>query len=258
MPRPPKAKRKKTDKIDTKRLLRECIHNTLPVAYRPAKQIRQLRRLTTYRESLMARRTALRNWIDRFLAHETWRSRKGLWSAAGMARLKEFAATLGASDQIVLGGKIEELEQLAVRLKAVVGEIERISSASTAARRLDAIYGIGPISAVSILARIASAGRFDDAESLIGYAGLAPSVHRSDQTSWSGHIGGPGTDARLRHYLVEASVWARKIPRYEATYERVRRKRGAKVGRLVVSRLLLRSIFKMLRDGVEFQPNRAA
>jgi len=257
LPRPPKAKRKKTDKIDTKRLLRECLHNTLPAAYCAAKDIRQLRRLTGYREKLISQRTGLRNWIDRFLAHETWRSRNRLWAKEGMAKLSAFAATLGGSDQLVVSCKLEELEQLEVRLKLVVKEIERISANSITTRRLDAIFGIGQISAVSIAARIGDIGRFADAGALIGYAGLAPGVHRSDQTSWSMHLGGPGTDARLRHYLVEASVWARQIPRYVKTYERVERRRGKKVGRLVVTRLLLRSIFKMLRDGVEFVPTQA-
>ena len=34
--------------------------------------------------------------------------------------------------------------------------------------------------------------------------------------------------------------------------ERVAKRRGKKIGRLVVARLLLRSIFKVLRDGVPF------
>lgn len=258
LPRPPKAKRKKTDRIDTKRLLRECLHRTLPPAYQPTAEIRQLRRVTAYREALVSGRSALRNWIDRFLAHQSWQSRKALWSQAGMERLHRLAAALPAGDRLAFEGKLEELEQLAVRLTKVQGELERLSAAGVQTRRLDAIYGIGAISAVSILARIGTVDRFADAEALIGYAGLAPGVHRSDQSGWALHVGGPGTDAKLRHYLIEASVWARKIPRYQQTYERVLRKRGAKVGRLVVSRLLLRSIYKMLKEDVEFVPTRAA
>ena len=41
---------------------------------------RQLRRLVAYREGLVNRRTALRNWINRYLAHETWFDRTSLWS----------------------------------------------------------------------------------------------------------------------------------------------------------------------------------
>jgi hypothetical protein len=87
---------------------------------------------------------------------------------------------------------------------------------------------------------------------------LAPGVEASDRTRRDGHIGGGGTDTHLRHYLIEASVWARKLPRYQATYERVRLRRGSKVGRLVVARMLLRSIYKILKEGIAFNPERTS
>jgi len=57
---------------------------------------------------------------------------------------------------------------------------------------------------------------------------------------------------------MEATVWARQIPRYRATYERTAKRRGNKIGRSVVARLLLRSIYKVLRAGVAFEPGVAA
>ena len=83
-------------------------------------------------------------------------------------------------------------------------------------------------------------------------------MRQSDQTRRDGRIGGGGTDRHLRHYLIEASIWARKIPRYQATYERTRKRRGNKIARIVVARMLLRSIYKVLKDGVVFAPAIAA
>src|ERR1019366_8813343 len=97
---------------------------------------------------------------------------------------------------------------------------------------------IGVVSAVSIVARIGPVERFRNADHLIGFAGLAPGIQESDQTRRNGRIGGGGTDRHLRHYLIEATVWARKIPRYQGTYERVKKRRGPKVGRIVVARML--------------------
>lgn len=127
-----------------------------------------------------------------------------------------------------------------------------------AAQRIDAVRGIGFVSAVSIAARIGPIERFKRAEQLIAYAGLAPGVRQSDRTRHDGRIGGGGTDIRLRHYLIEASVWARQIPRYRQTDERMAKRRGTKIGRIVVARMLLRSIYKVLKDGVEFEPARSA
>jgi len=120
------------------------------------------------------------------------------------------------------------------------------------------LTGIGPVAAVSILARIGRIERFRRSEELIAYAGLAPGVRESDGHRREGRIGGGGTDKRLRHYVIEATFWARRVPRYSETYERVLRKRGPKIARIVVARMLLRSIHAMLRDRVRFDRQCAA
>jgi len=252
MPLPPKAHRKKTDKIDTKRLLREFLCGMLPEAFQPSGQLRQVRRVTAARESLVSRRTALRNWINRYLSHETWISRKGLWSETGMSRLEKFASSIENSDRVVLLSKLSELKNIDALLEDIISEIIRIYKQWPQAQWVDEIYGIAEISAVSILSRIGPVERFSNAEKLISFAGLAPGVHQSAKTCRSSKIGGGGTDKHLRHYIIEATIWARKIPRYQPTYERVKAKRGNKIARIVVGRMLLRSIYKMLKDGVRF------
>ncbi len=254
MPLPPKARRRKTDKIDTARLQREFLAGTLPLAHQPPLWWRQVRRLVGVRENLVNRRTAVRNWINRYLAHETWESRSGLWSAKGQRRLR--ALKLSGVDRQIVDWKLAELEFLEPQVQAVEAEMHKVYRDWPEAQRVDAIRGIGQIAAVSIVARIGPVGRFRNAEHLIAFAGLAPGVRQSDQTRRDGRLGGGGTDRHLRHYVIEATVWARQIPRYAATYERVQRRRGKKVGRIVVARLLLRSIYKMLRDQVDFQTQR--
>jgi transposase len=254
MPLPPKGRRKKTDKVDTARLQREYLNGALPFAHQPPAWWRQVRRVVCCRENLVNRRTSLRNWINRYLAHETWEDRVGMWSVKGERRLRAVMAKLPARDALVLTLKLDELAALAVQMTAVEAELAAIYDECPDAQRLDAIRGIGVVSAVSIVARIGPVKRFGNAEQLIAFAGLAPGVHQSDGTRRNGRIGGGGTDEHLRHYLIEATVWARQLSRYKKTYERVEKRRGKKIGRLVVARLLLRSIDKVLRDGVAFAP----
>jgi transposase len=258
MPLPPKAHRQKTDRIDTARILREYRHGKLPQAYQPARWWRQMRRLVGLRENLVNRRTALRNWINRYLAHETWESRANLWSAKGLRGLEHRLGRLPELDQLVVGVKLTELRELEKPLSAVEARMHALYRIWPEAQRLDAVRGIGVIAAVSIAARIGAVERFANAEVLIAYAGLAPGVRQSDQTCRHGRIGGGGTDPHLRHYLVEASVWARELPRYRPTYERVTKRRGKKIGRLVVARMLVRSIYKVLRHGIAFTAERPA
>jgi transposase len=252
MPLPPKARRRKTDRIDTQRLQREYLNGELPRAHQPPAWWRQTRRVVALRENLVSRRTALKNWINRYLAHETWEDRSGLWSVKGRRRLRTLAATLPPRDTLVVTARLDELDGVRDRLRTVEAELQAIYRECADAQRLDAVRGIGVIAAVSIVARIGPVERFRHAEALIAFAGLAPGVQQSDQTRRDGRIGGGGTDHHLRHYLIEASVWARQLPRYRATYERVEARRGRKIGRLVVARLLLRSIYKVLKDGVKF------
>jgi transposase len=211
-----------------------------------------LRRLVAWRENLVSRRTALRNWVNRYLAHETWVDRRGLWSAAGQQRLRAVQAGLPARDAVVVAAKLDELQRLAEQLRQAEAQLHQAYQERPEAQRLDAIRGIGVIAAVSIVARIGPVQRFGHAEPLIAYAGLAPGVQQSAQTRRDGRIGGGGTDRHLRHYLIEASVWARHLPRYRQTAARVEQRRGKKVARPVVARLLLRGIYKVLRDGVDF------
>lgn len=255
MPLPPKARRRKTDKIDTARLQREFLNGELPRAYQPTAVWRQVRRLVALRENLVSRRTSLRNWINRYLSHETWNERRGLWSQTGMRRLRKLQ--LPSSDRCIVDWKLDELERLEEQLQSVQQALLKVYQNWPQAQRLDAVRGIGVLAAVSILARIGDVRRFRNAEQLIGFAGLAPGVRQSDQTLRSGHIGAGGTDVHLRHYLIEATIWARHLPRYRATYERVSRRRGNKVGRLVVARMLVRSIYKMLKDDISFDASEA-
>jgi transposase len=254
MPLPPKARRRKTDKVDTARIQREYLAGTLPLAYQPPAAWRQLRRLVAYREGLVSRRTALRNWIDRYLAHETWFDRTGLWSPKGQQRLRDLLGSLPRTDRLIIAEKLDELARLEGQLGVALKELLSAYQDSAEARRLDAILGIDVVSAVSIVARIGPVERFGNAEALIAFAGLAPGIQQSDRTRRDGRIGGGGTDRHLRHYLIEATVWARKLPRYQGTYGRIKERRGPKVGRLVVARMMVRSIYKILKDGVAFDP----
>jgi transposase len=167
--------------------------------------------------------------------------------------LQQLAEAAPRFDRLVFETKLDELDQLSVRLDKVQAAMHEIFKRWPQAQRLDGIHGIGVIAATSIVARIGPISRFECPEQLIAYAGLAPGVQQSDDTQHHGRIGG-GTDRHLRHYLIEATVWARHIPRYRSAYERTSKRRGNKIGRLVVARMLLRSIWRMLRNGEAFAP----
>lgn len=252
MPLPPKAKRRKTDKIDTMRMLREYRNGSLPRAYQPALELRQVRRLVDYRQELVRRQTAIKNWISHFVSHETWYGTSNLWSGAGIRRLK--AMFFAGSDKLLLDMKIKELEQVQELIEQVEQQIMVVYRQWPDAQRLDEVRGIGAITAVTVLAYIGDIGRFADADKLISFAGLAPGSRWSDGKGCSLRIGGGGTHSQLRYFLIEATRWLKEIPRYRAAWDRVEADRGKKVAKIVLARMFLRSLHKMLSSGLAFAP----
>jgi transposase len=130
--------------------------------------------LVAYRENLVNRQSALRNWINRFLAHETWYDRIGLWSPKGQLRLRAFLKTLPGTDALVIGQKLDELARLKDQLDLAVEELTTAYQASPAAQRLDAIAGIDVISAISIVAGIGPIERFSKCRGLDRVRGFGP------------------------------------------------------------------------------------
>ena len=156
------------------------------------------------------------------------------------------------TDSLVIGQKLEELARIEEQLDTITTEFMTAYANCPKARRVDAIRGIEGDGGGINRGTNGPVERFRNAEQLISFAGLAPGIQESDRTRRSGHIGGGGTDAHLRHYLIEASIWARTLPRYKPAYERIQKRKGAKVGRVVVARMLLRSIYKIFKEGVSF------
>jgi transposase len=252
MPLPPKARRRKTDKIDTGRMLREYLYGSLPRSFQPSAWWREVRRVVDYRQDLVERQTAIKNWIGSLLHHETWEDRENLWTAKGLRRLA--GMKLPPGDRMLVELKVRQLDQLAKQLEQVEARMKTIYDAWPEAQWVDQVRGIGMVTAVSVLAHIGPVERFATAEDLISYAGLAPGMRQSDDTCHHGRIGGGGTDGHLRYLLIEASRWLREIPRYRPTYERILSKRGKKIAKIVLARLLLRSLHKMLAAKVRFNP----
>jgi transposase len=256
MPLPPKAYRRKTDKIDTGRILREFLNGSLPRSYQPAARWREVRRLVDSRQDLVKRQTAVKNWISHFLHHETWADRDGLWTQKGLTRLR--GLRLSASDRMVLDLKLQELEQIGGLRDNLEAAMQAVYDQWPEAQYVDEVRGIGMVTAVSILTRIGPIERFATAEDLVSYAGLAPGHRQSDRTQHNGRIGGGGTDSHLRYLLIESMQWVCQIPRYHNAYERASAKHGKNIARIIVARMLLRSLFKMLKDKVRFNQVSAA
>jgi transposase len=87
------------------------------------------------------------------------------------------------------------------------------------------VPGVGPLTALVILAEIGDIRRFGSARKPAASAGLKPTVRGSDRTVRHGHITTQG-ETRLRWILGEAAQTAQRSPQFAASYQAITRRRG--------------------------------
>ena len=134
-------------------------------------------------------------------------------------------------------------------IDATTREIDQRAKADERVDVLCQIRGIGPYTAMLIIAEVGEITRFPTARHLCAWAGLTPTVRSSDGKARLGHISRQGSPA-LRWALVEA---AQKIPTgggpLRAQFERIAKRRGRKIAKVAVARQILTLSYYGLRDG---------
>ena len=88
--------------------------------------------------------------------------------------------------------------------------------------------GVGPCTALVLLAEIGDITRFSSARKLASWAGLTPTVRGSDRTVHHGHISKKGP-TWVRWVACEAAQTAKRHPDFAPGYEALARRRGKKI-----------------------------
>jgi transposase len=112
---------------------------------------------------------------------------------------------------------------------------------------LTQLPGVGPFTALVILAEIGDITRFPTARKLASWAGLTPTVRGSDRVAHYGHISKQGS-VWLRQVLCEAAQTARRSPQFAAGYQAIAARRGKKIATTAVARKLLTRTWHLLTD----------
>jgi transposase len=116
-----------------------------------------------------------------------------------------------AADEVVFEDYRSEVRAAAERVRRLETALIQQATSSAHVRTiaaLQALHGIGFLSAVTIVAEVGDLRRFASPRQLMAYAGLVPSEHSSGGTRHRGRITKTG-NAHLRHVLGEAAHHAR-------------------------------------------------
>src|SRR5215469_8004408 len=237
--------RLKNDKVDAAILAQLLRADLLPEAWIAPPQVRQLRALLRHRASLVRLGTQLRNRIHAVAADHGYDRAASYWTGPGRGWLAELDLP-PASRQIVTDclAFIDALAPVVARLD---GELRRRANADPQARVLMTLPGIGPFTALVLLAEIGDITRFASARKLASWAGLTPTVRGSDLTVRHGHISKQGS-VWVRWILCEAAQKAKRSPQFAASYQSIANRRGTKIATTAIARKLLTRAYHLLTD----------
>jgi transposase len=277
---------RKTDVKDAERLADLLRHDLLQPSFIPPPQIRELRELTRYRDSLVREQSSIANRIQKVIESGNIKLAQvasDVLGASGRAMLRALArgesdplrladlargklkekrpeliraltGRLTGSQRFVLGELLTQLEQLEAAQERIQQQIERhLESAAPpqmarAREILDSIPGIGPRVAEVIIAEVGVRMKevFPTDAHLASWAGICPGNKASGGKRLSGRTRKGNT--YLRAALVQAA-WAavkQKGCYLSAQYSRLAGRRGRKKALIAVAHSLLIIIYHVL------------
>jgi transposase len=175
----PFVKTNKNDFIDAEAIAEAVGRPTMRFVPIKSDDQLDLQSLHRVRERWVMRRTAVVNQIRGLLLERGITVPKGRrhLDAALPEILEDAAGKLSAALRLLLKQLNLELEQLATRLEEAETLIELTARNSEACRRLDAIPGIGPVTATALIAAIGNGAAFRKGREFAAWVGLVPREH---------------------------------------------------------------------------------
>jgi transposase len=138
-----------------------------------------LQSLHRVRERWVVRRTAVVNQIRGLLLERgiTLPKGRGHLEVALPMILEDAEEKLSGLSRLLLTQLKRELDHLAVQLEEADGLLQRTAQDNEACQRLDAIPGIGPITATALVAAMGNGAAFQKGRDFAAWVGLVPRQH---------------------------------------------------------------------------------
>jgi transposase len=240
-------KRAKGDRADARHLRELLMIGRLPESWIPPDHILDLRARVRLRHTLSEQRSEWQQRIQATLYHHGCPQRRQLMVGDGREWLAAQPLSATAREQVTVAlGMIDGIE---AQIAPLDKQLRSYARRQVGCKALMAHYGIGELTAVTILAELGDCTRFSSSRQAVRYAGLDITVYQSDQRRAPGHISRQGPSA-LRWALYEAAQVARRGERspdrqyYLEAKERV----GGNRACLSVARKLLKRSYHTLRE----------
>jgi transposase len=239
-------RRPKSDRADARHLRELLMTGRLPESWIPPEHILDLRARVRLRHTLSAQRGEWQQRIQSVLYHHGCPQRGDLMNTDGLAWLAAQPLPACAREQVTIA--LAVIDALDTQIAPLDNELRAYARRQPGCKALLAHYGVGPLTAVTILAELGDPNRFSSSREAVRYSGLDITVHQSDQRRAPGHLSRQGPPA-LRWALFEAAQCARRrtSPDHQYYLEAAARLGGNRAC-LAVARKLLKRSYHTLRD----------
>jgi len=240
-------KRAKSDRADARHLRQLLMIKRLPESWIPPEHILDLRARVRLRHTLSEQRGEWQQRIQATLYHHGFPQRRQLMTGEGREWLAVQPLPATAREQITVA--IAIIDALEAQLAPLDKELRAYARRQVGCKALMAHYGIGELTAVTILAELGDCTRFSSSRQAVRYAGLDITVYQSDRRRAPGHISRQGPPA-LRWALYEAAQVARRGERSpdRAYYLQAKERVGGNRACLSVARKLLKRSYHTLSE----------
>jgi transposase len=239
-------KRAKSDRADARHLRELVMVSRLPESWIPPDHILDLRARVRLRHTLSQQRGEWQQRIQAVLYHHRLPQRRDLLTRENRAWVEQAALPDTAREQVSVA--LAMIDGLDVQLAPLDRELRAYARRQVGCRALMRHYGIGELTAVTILAELGDCRRFSSSRHAVRYSGLDITVHQSDQRRAPGHLSRQGPPA-LRWALFEAAQVARRPGSPDREYyQQAAERLGANRACLAVARKLLKRSYHTLSE----------
>jgi transposase len=161
----------------------------LPESWIPPGHLLDLRARVRLRHTLVDERREWQQRMQAVLYHHGVPPRSWLLGAESRAWLTSLALPFTAREQLTVA--LQMIDALDAQLAPLDHELRNYARRQAGCRALMRHYGIGPLTAVTILAEPADTRRFSSSREAVRYSGLDITVRQSDARRAPGHLSRP-------------------------------------------------------------------
>jgi transposase len=242
--------RLKNDKVDAATLAHLLRADLLAEAHIAPQEVRDLRRILRHRATLVRFATRLKNRVHAVLADDGLALPGPLWTTPGRDWLSDLK--LPEAKRVVVDDCTKLIDDVGAITARLERDIHLWAKRDERVHALTALYGIGDITAMTVVAEIDDVRRFPSPRKLCAWAGLTPTVRNSDHKVRHGHISKQGS-VWVRWVMIEAAHIAKTKPPFAAPFANIARRRGRKIATVAIARKLLTKCYFLLKEVSERQ-----